>query len=142
MSAEGKEASIIKWDAWVEQMTDQKFVEMVYRGKLNRKLIKEGCGFSDTSILRSNPTIKDNLRDLEIDLRARNVLPQLTNKGKKESEGLIDVKIESAKAAREQSRVPGLEQKIVELKAEIAAMKSSSERHSELVETHVEWSKY
>jgi hypothetical protein len=141
MSSAGKEASINKWDAWVVQMNDQKLVEMVYRGQLNRKLVAEGCGF-DTSILRSNPTIKDSLKDLEIDLRARNVLPQLTNKGKKESEGPIDVKVESAKAAREQSRVPGLEQKIVELKAEIAAMKSSSERHSELVEVHAEWSKY
>jgi hypothetical protein len=141
MSSAGKEGSIKKWNAWVGQMTDQKFVEMVHRGQLNRKLIAEGCGF-DSSILRSNPTVKNNLEGLEIDLRARNILPQLTEKGEKESKGPTDVQVESAKAAREQSRVPGLEQKIVELKAEIASMKSNSERHSELVETHAEWSKY
>ncbi|TWX67151.1 hypothetical protein ESZ36_12600 [Colwellia demingiae] len=135
MSSVDKDINTEKWRVWVDSMTDQKYVDIISRsGQLNRRLIAKGCGFSKTT-LRDNPDICPELKQLEDDLRDRNVLPQLTEKGEKELLKPKDIQKESTKAAREQSRVPDLEQQIIELKAENAALRGKFGRFSELSDT-------
>jgi hypothetical protein len=122
---------------WQDAMSDQDYVQIVYRGSLNRKIIAEQCCFAK-SVLGSNPKVKEELEKLENSLRERNVLPQLTAKGKAEQNKPKSLNIEAIKSAREQSRVPALEQQIVELKAEVAALKGRLGRFSELSDVYQE----
>jgi hypothetical protein len=132
MAETSGEKSIGKWNTWVDSMTDQDYVLITEStGKLNRRKIREGCGFSK-SVLGSNPVIAPALIDLEIELRGRGVLPELTEQGEKESSGRQPIQKESKKTAREQSRVPYLEQQVIELKSENDALKGKLGRFSEL----------
>ena len=131
MSSIGKNQNIQKWNDWKGNMTDQQYVQMVHDNKLSRKVIAEACGFSK-SALRQNPTIAKELAELENDLRNRLILPPFTPKGEDESRTPKAIQKESIKAAREQSRVPELEQRILELEAENKALKGKLGRFSEL----------
>jgi hypothetical protein len=130
------EESIDKWKSWANSMTDQDFVLMTTSsGKLNRRTIAEGCGFSK-SVLGSNGTIKKYLNDLENELRQRAILPQLTKKGEEESSGQNKINKESLNTSRKESRVPYLEQRILELEAENNAIKGRLGRFSEIIDVY------
>lgn len=135
MAETSGEKSVRKWNAWVERMTDQDYVLIAEStGLLNRRKIAKGCGFSK-SVLGSNPIIAPALIDLEIELRGRGVLLELAEEEEeeeKESSGRQAIQKESKKTAREQSRVPYLEQQLIELKAENNALKGKLGRFSEL----------
>ena len=63
------------------------------------------------------------------------MLPRLTEEGEKDLKKPKSLQKESMKTARQESRVPGLEQQIVELKAEISALTGKFGRFSELHDT-------
>jgi predicted transcriptional regulator len=128
MSAADKEKATAMWNKWKDSMTDQAYVDMIYGGLLNRTKVAQGCGLTVK-------TVKKRLEGLEDELRARNVLPRLTEEGEKELKEPKSLKKELMKTARQESRVPGLEQQIVELKAEIAALTGKYGRFSELHDT-------
>ena len=117
MSSASGDNSVKLFETWRDSMSDQDYVDIIFRGKLNRKSIAEQCGFAK-SVLGSNQTIKDDLK------KAPKTLQR-----------------EALKAAREQSRIPGLEQRIVELEAEIEALRSEKGRLSEFAEVYEELSK-
>jgi predicted transcriptional regulator len=128
MSVADKEESIAKWNKWKNSMTDQAYVDIIYGGKLNRTKVAQGCGLTPK-------TVRGKLRELEDELRARNVLPRLTEKGDKELKEPKSLQKEAMKTARQESRVPALEQQIIELKAEISALTGKYGRFSELHDT-------
>lgn len=134
MSEADKNEAISKWNSWRNSMNDQAYIDIVYAGQLNRTKVAEGCGFTKKSLTK-NPNIRDELKKLEDELRARNVLPRLTEEGEKDLKKPKSLQKESMKTARQESRVPGLEQQIVELKAEISALTGKFGRFSELHDT-------
>jgi hypothetical protein len=140
MSSTSGDNSVKLFEIWKDSMSDQDYVDITLRSKLNRTRIAEQCGFAK-SVLGSNDKIAKGLIKLENELRARLVLPPLTVKGKKEEQAPKTLQREALKAAREQSRIPGLEQRIVELEAEIEAIRVEKGRLSEFAEVYEELSK-
>jgi len=140
MTSTSGDNSVKLFETWRNSMSDQDYVDIIFRGNLNRKNIAEQCGFAK-SVLGSNKTIKNDLKELEDSLRERLVLPPLTAKGEKEELAPKALQRESLKAAREQSRVPDLEQRIIELEVENKALKANKGRLSEFAEVYEELSK-
>lgn len=140
MSSASGDNSVKLFETWRDSMSDQDYVDITLGSKLNRTRIAEQCGFAK-SVLGSNRTIKLGLITLEDGLRKRLVLPPLTEKGEKEEKAPKILQREALKDAREQSRVPGLEQRIVELEAEIEALRAEKGRLSEFAEVYEELSK-
>lgn len=62
--------------AWISSKSDSDFSRMIHRGALSRSVIAQECGFAK-SALAQNPRIKALLTELEKNLRATGVLPQL-----------------------------------------------------------------
>jgi len=139
----GKQISalrIITFNEWAASMTDQDYVSIIEGGQLSRRKMAEQCLelYPETNFDRQaftkNPKLIPLLDDLESGLRDRGILPELTEKGKSEQEKpMLDRK--SIKAAQEQSRVPFLEQRIIELESELEATKGQLGRFSELSES-------
>ena len=61
MSSASGDNSVKLFETWRDSMSDQDYVDIIFRGKLNRKSIAEQCGFAK-SVLGSNQTIKDDLK--------------------------------------------------------------------------------
>ncbi|MCI9875467.1 VPA1267 family protein [Pseudomonas atacamensis] len=62
--------------AWISSKSGSDFSRMIHRGALSRSVIAQECGFAK-SALAQNPRIKALLTELETNLRATGVLPQL-----------------------------------------------------------------
>lgn len=62
--------------AWMASKSDSDYRRITHRGALSRSEIAKECGFAK-SALAQNPRIKSLLNDLEVNLRATGVLPQL-----------------------------------------------------------------
>lgn len=62
--------------AWMASKSDSDFRRIVHRGAISRSVIAQECGFAK-SALGQNPRIKALLSELETNLRATGVLPQL-----------------------------------------------------------------
>lgn len=133
------DASVAAIEAWRDSVTDEELKQMIYRGSLKRVDVARGCCFAK-SVLNQNDDVKKVLLDFETVLRTpeRDVLPMLTDKGKREQGQPKMVDRDAVKRAREQSRIPGLEQQIVNLKAENEALKGKLGRFSELADVYDE----
>lgn len=133
------DASIAVIEAWRDSVTDEELKQNIYRGKLLRSYVAEGCGLAKSTLLH-NEDVEKVLSDFEDVLRTpeRNVLPMLTDQGKREQGQPKMVDRDAIKRAREQSRIPGLEQQIVNLKAENDALKGKLGRFSELADVYSE----
>ena len=125
---------IQKFKSWTDSMESENYAPFVYRGNLSRANVATECGF-DRQILTKNPTIKRLLQELEDRLREENVLPA-KNLSTDDDKVLLDSA--SIKASREQSRIPKLEQHIIELQAQVNALKGQLGRFSELSEVYDE----
>ena len=119
-----------KYILWEAKVSDEELIGMVRGKQLNKTHVGGQCGI-DRSQLTKNPTIEPLYEALEKRLRKGGILPKLTEQGKAEQKKPTLDK-ESLKAAQQQSRVPSLEQKIIELKAENEALKGKLGRFSEL----------
>jgi len=117
---------------WMNSMTKEAYVELVHRGKLKRKDIADQCGILVGQLTKNTKIIK-LLAKLENSLRAVDVLPQQTTQGKQQ-EAKPTLNKESVKRAKSESRVPALEQKILELESENAMLKGKLGRYSEHAE--------
>lgn len=70
------EHNVSVFTAWIASKTDPDFRSITHRGALSRSVIAQECGFAK-SALTQNPRIRSLLSELEINLRARGVLPAL-----------------------------------------------------------------
>ena len=120
------EQNVRTFIAWVESKTDEDFRAMASRGVLSRKEIAKECAFAK-SALDQNPRINQALRELEISLRLRGVLPIAVQR---EADALLMREPGQIRGAREADRLRRLEQENASLKAEVAELKRALVKHS------------
>lgn len=128
------EENVRRFTAWSQSKTDDDFRNMASRGKLSRTEIAAECGFAK-SALSQNPRIVQALSTLEADLRARGVLPAV-------SEGATAPPVvrspDAARLARDAERLSRLEHENASLKAENAELKRVLGRYTVLQEALAE----
>lgn len=138
--ANGQQKSQQNLDAfelWKTTQSTDDFKQIIYRGQLSRNEIAKaiGCG---KSALNQNPNLRESLKSLEDDLRAKGVLPQLVDA--EESDAVTPKKYDNTKAKRtlESKRLSELEVENIALKAENRELKARLERFCELSDTLTE----
>ena len=127
------ELNYLSFTAWKASKTDDDFRSMVSRGVLARQEIADECGFAK-SALNQNPRIKRELGLLEVDLRARGVLPPLVEKAGDEPTEPPIRDASGRRAAQDAERLKRLEQENASLRAEVSELKEALSRYSVLRE--------
>lgn len=126
-----------KFHTWTATQSDEDYKQIIHRGKLNRREVSKavGCGMS---ALNQNPAIIKALAILEDSLREREILPPLTSNAKRKlgKDKLYDQT--ANRTMRDSQRLTQLEQKNIELEAELAELKKKHETFQELSETLIE----
>jgi hypothetical protein len=121
-------------EAWTENVTDQQLIEMINKstGLIERSAVADACGFDRKNISNDKTLAGAALKTFEDKLRARKLLPQQTKKGVKAQREPKSVDNAALKRAREDSQVPKLQQRILELESELQALRGNLGRFSEL----------
>lgn len=127
------EENVQAFVTWLASKTDDDFRAMTSRGVLSRKEIATECGFAKSS-LDQNPRIKASLREMEDALRARGVLPHAVEKSAEEAVKPLMREPGKLRGALEAERLRRLETDNASLKAEVAELKRSLEKHAILRE--------
>jgi hypothetical protein len=115
--------------AWAASKTDDNFREMASRGVLSRKEISTECGFAK-SALDQNPRIKASLRELEDALRTRGVLPPAIEKTAEDTAKPLVREPGRLRGALDAQRLRRLETDNACLKAEVAELKRTLDKHT------------
>lgn len=127
------EQNVQTFASWIASKTDDDFRAMASRGVLSRKEIATECGFAK-SALDQNPRIKAALRELEDALRARGVLPPVVEKTADGAAEPLMREPGKLRGALDAERLRRLETDNASLKAEVAELKRSLEKHAILRE--------
>lgn len=127
------EQNVKTFASWVASKTDDDFRAMASRGVLSRKEIATECGFAK-SALDQNPRIKTSLRELEDALRIRGVLPPVVEKSSDDAAKPLMREPGKLRGALDAERMRRLETDNASLKAEVAELKRSLEKHAVLSE--------
>ena len=127
------EQNVKTFAAWAASKTDDDYRAMASRGVLSRKEIATECGFAK-SALDQNPRVKASLRELENALRARGVLPPVVEKSDGEAVKPLMREPGKLRGALDAERLRRLETDNASLKAEVAELKRSLEKHAILRE--------
>ncbi len=127
------EQNVKTFASWVASKTDDDFRAMSNRGVLSRKEIATECGFAK-SALDQNPRIKAALRELEDALRVRGVLPPAVEKSAEDAVKPLLREPGKLRGALDAERLRRLETDNACLKAEVAELKRSLEKHAILSE--------
>jgi hypothetical protein len=122
------EQNVQTFAAWVASKNDDDFRAMASRGVLSRKEVAKECGFAK-SALDQNPRIKAALRELEDGLRARGVLPPEVERDRDAPSAPLMREPGRLRAAQDAERLRRLEQENASLKAEVAELKRTLEKH-------------
>jgi hypothetical protein len=122
------EQNVQTFAAWVASKNDDDFRAMASRGVLSRKEIAKECRFAK-SALDQNPRIKAALRQLEDGLRARGVLPPDVERDPGAPSAPPLREPGRLRAAQDAERLRRLEQENASLKAEVAELKRTLEKH-------------
>lgn len=123
------EQNVQTFASWIASKTDDDFRAMASRGVLSRKEIATECGFAK-SALDQNPRIKAALRELEDALRARGVLPPVVEKTADEAAKPLMREPGKLRGVLDAERLRRLETDNASLKAEVAELKRSLEKHA------------
>ena len=127
------EQNVQTFASWIASKTDDDFRAMASRGVLSLKEIPTECGFAK-SALDQNPRVKAALRELEDALRARGVLPPVVEKTAEEAAKPLMREPGKQRGALDAERLRRLETDNASLKAEVAELKRSLEKHATLRE--------
>lgn len=125
------EISVVAFQRWTASMIDDDYRQIVFRGKLNRGEVAKGCGIAK-AVLRQNPTVAELLLNLEMGLRDRGVLPDMTEEKKAKQKQPKKHDQGAARRIQNTQRVSLLEKENLELRAENKALKRKLERYTEL----------
>jgi hypothetical protein len=119
---------------WVATQSDDDFKQIVFRGQLNRVEVAKavGCG---KSALNQNPILRNELKQLEDNLRDRGVLPPLTDTAKKETDKPKQYDNTASRKTLDSKRLSSLEAENIELKAQVKELEGKLERFGELSDT-------
>lgn len=123
------EQNVQTFASWIASKTDDDFRAMASRGVLSRKEIATECGFAK-SALDQNPRIKTALRELEGALRARGLLPPVVEKTVDEAAKPLMREPGKLRCALDAERLRRLETDNASLRAEVAELKRSLEKHT------------
>ena len=140
MSQEQGQLYVNAFRAWAATMSDDDFQQIVFapKGILNRQEIKKLSGLSDQAI-KKNATVKEELKQLEDRLRARKVLPPLTETAQARQSEPKRYDPSVNRKALESKRLSALEQENIELKARVATLEAKLKRYGELSEVLAEF---
>lgn len=123
------EDNLVTFLSWIASKTDFEFREMTVRGQLSRQEISRECGFT-RSVFAQNPRIKDALKTLEDELRARDVLPVLAESS--EPDGSPPVPQLDGRERLDQQRLKRLESENASLRAELTKLRTDLEHYRRL----------
>lgn len=123
--------------AWAASKTDDDFRCLAHRGVLSRTDIAAECGFAK-SVLNQNPRVRDELKNLEDQLRDRGVLPKPAVEGPEDVTAAVFMSIERGSSARDAERLKRLEQENASLRAELCEVKRALSRYVLLQEALAE----
>lgn len=112
--------------AWMASKSDSEYRRITHRGALSRSEIAKECGFAK-SALAQNPRIKSLLTDLEVNLRATGVLPQLENTNSEVAEIQPKILPTLRDERNEAATPPALEAKLQRLQTENALQRAEIE---------------
>lgn len=112
------EANFQIFEQWIAVQTPESFAQITHRGKLKRNDIAKACNFAK-SALTQNPRIRERLEALENDLRAKGILPPLSEKGERE-QAEIPKYHSNSESLLNAKRLQALEKENLELKAKLA----------------------
>lgn len=110
--------------SWVASKTDADYREMVLRGQLSRKEIARECGFAK-SVLLQNPRVRDALRTLEAQLRARDILPPVADPATRAP----PAEAPNPRVAADKARLKRLEAENAALRAELMELRDRLDRY-------------
>ncbi|WP_026973564.1 VPA1267 family protein [Aliagarivorans marinus] len=122
------------FEVWRATQTDDDFKQIVFRGQLNRIEVAKGVGCGK-SALNQNPALRRALKELEDELRAKAVLPPLTDAARKNADKPKAYDNTANRKLLDSKRVSSLEAENIELKAKVKELESRLERFGELSET-------
>lgn len=124
--------------AWSATQNDDDFLQIVYRGHLNRGEIAKaiGCG---KSALNQNPELRAALEALESELRERGILPGLSETAKNNAGKPKEYDATANRRSLDSKRLAKVEAENIELKAKVAELENQLRRFGELSETLAEF---
>ncbi|EPF7652863.1 VPA1267 family protein [Vibrio vulnificus] len=122
------------FEIWEATQTDDDLKQIVFRGQLNRIEVAKGIGCGK-SALYQNPDLKKALEALEDELRAKGVLPPLTDAAKNNADKPKSYDNTANRKLLDSKRVSSLEAENIELKAKVSELEQRLERFGELSET-------
>jgi hypothetical protein len=112
------EANLQAFEQWIALQTPESFTQITHRRKLKRGDIAKACDFAK-SALTQNPRIRERLETLEADLRAKGILPPLSEKGEREKAEIPKYQSNSDQISSNK-RLQELEKENLELKSKLA----------------------
>lgn len=115
---------------WLGSRTDDDFKQIVVRGSLSRKEIASQCSFA-LSVVNQNPRIKTALRDKELHLRERGILPPIAVQTTGASAGTLPMREQSSSSkSLDAQRLGRLELENASLRAENSQLKRELDRYA------------
>lgn len=117
---ERAEANFTAFQSWAVGKTDADFREMVTQGRLNRGEICRECNFGRSALVQ-NPRIKEALRVLEEELRARGVLPTSAPTGPLplRAKGQLQASTDAERLRKLEAENAGLRAELAELRGRL-----------------------
>lgn len=127
--------NLAKFQAWVGSQTDEDFIQLVYRGQLNRTQLSKLTGINKKAITGENPDIAEVLEELEDGLRERKILPPKTEAKAKEDSQPKEYDQSATSTLMNKRRLSRLEQENIELQAKIRELELKLAKYTELSDT-------
>lgn len=125
------------FESWAATQSEDDFRQILFQGQLNRGEIAKAVGCGKSALIQ-NPELRKQLKELEDSLRARGVLPPLTNKAKDSADLPKAYDPTAHRRQLDTKRVSTLEQENIELRAQVKELQARLERFGELSETLAE----
>ena len=135
MSRQKGDVNANKFRAWVAATSDEQFKPMVieWRGVLSKAEISKACGVS-VNALKTNKEIVTALKALESGLRARGVIPPLTEAGKAAERAPKAYNPNEAKIRADAQRLTELERDNQDLRAKVSKLESLLASNAETID--------
>ncbi len=122
---ERAEQNFQAFQTWMSTKTDADFREMITQGRLNRGEICRECDFGRSALVQ-NPRIKEALHELELQLRARGVLPTVTpsHAVPLRAKGQLEAMTEAERLRKLEAENAGLRVELAELRRRLKRLES------------------
>lgn len=122
------------FQAWAATQSAEDFTQITFRGQLNRGEVAKAIGCGKSALIQ-NPAIKEALKQLETNLRAKGILPPEVETAKGQDEKPKQYDNTANRRTMDSTRLSMLEAENLELKAKVKELEIRLERFGELSET-------